>query len=154
MNLEIRQATKSDLLDVLALYVQCLGDDSVLPQEEAERLLGKIERYPDYHVYVARADGETVGTFALLVMDNLAHVGQPSAVVEDVAVAPAWQGKGIGKRMMVFAMRHAREAGCYKMTLSSRLDRTGAHAFWESLGFRRHGYSFVVGIAAEGEAQT
>ena len=45
-------------------------------------------------------------------------------------------------------MEHAREqcraAGCYKMALSSNLKREGAHAFYDSLGFERHGYSFVI----------
>jgi GNAT superfamily N-acetyltransferase len=77
-------------------------------------------------------------------MDNLGHGGTPSAVVEDVAVSPAWQGQGIGKRMMHFALAQARTAGCYKMALSSNLRRTSAHAFYESLGFRKHGYSFVM----------
>jgi predicted GNAT family acetyltransferase len=37
-----------------------------------------------------------------------------------------------------------REAGCYKMALSSNVKRAAAHAFYESLGFERHGYSFVI----------
>jgi len=30
------------------------------------------------------------------------------------------------------------------MTLSSNIAREGAHAFYDSLGFQRHGYSFLV----------
>ena len=36
---------------------------------------------------MAELNGEIVGTFALLIMDNLAHLGAPSGVVEDVVVA-------------------------------------------------------------------
>jgi GNAT superfamily N-acetyltransferase len=46
--------------------------------------------------------------------------------------------------MMQHAMRQAREAGCYKLVLSSNQKREGAHAFYESLGFARHGYSFQI----------
>jgi GNAT superfamily N-acetyltransferase len=64
--------------------------------------------------------------------------------VEDVAVAPARQGQGIGKAMMAHALEQSRKAGCYKLALSSNLVRTAAHQFYESLGFERHGYSYVV----------
>lgn len=85
-----------------------------------------------------------VGTYALLIMHNLAHRGAPSAIVEDVVVAQDQQGRGIGRRMMAHAMQQAREAGCYKLALSSSARRKGAHAFYESLGFAQHGLSFVV----------
>jgi GNAT superfamily N-acetyltransferase len=46
--------------------------------------------------------------------------------------------------MMNHAMALAHEAGCYKLALSSNLKRTRAHAFYDSLGFERHGVSFLV----------
>jgi GNAT superfamily N-acetyltransferase len=46
--------------------------------------------------------------------------------------------------MMEFARSRCREAGCYKMALSSNLERDAAHAFYDTLGFERHGYSFRV----------
>ncbi len=98
--------------------------------------------YPNYKVYVAETESTIIGTFALLIMDNLAHLGTPSAVVEDVVVADNYQGKGIGKAMMIFAMEKCKETGCYKLVLSSNLKRTEAHAFYESLAFEKHGFSF------------
>ncbi len=77
-------------------------------------------------------------------MDNLAHNGAPSAIIEDVAVDPGWQGRGIGKQMMQYAMKLCRDKGCYKAALSSNLKREKAHAFYESLGFERHGYSYRI----------
>jgi ribosomal protein S18 acetylase RimI-like enzyme len=77
-------------------------------------------------------------------MDNIGHLGTPSAVVEDVAVAPACQGRGIGRRMMAHALDLARAKGCYKLALSSNLKREAAHGFYESLGFEKHGFSFRV----------
>lgn len=83
-------------------------------------------------------------TFALLIMDNLAHGGAPSGIVEDVVVRADHQGLGLGKMMMHFAMDVCRQAGCYKLMLSSNQKRVTAHVFYESLGFDRHGFSFVV----------
>ncbi len=141
----IRAASSSDLPEVLRLYGQPEMDGGkVLPLAEAERIFARISRYPNYKIYVAESDERVVGTFALLIMDNLGHMGMPSAVIEDVCVDPAVQGQGVGKAMMRHAMRFAGEHGCYKAVLSSNLKRERAHAFYESLGFERHGYSFRV----------
>jgi GNAT superfamily N-acetyltransferase len=77
-------------------------------------------------------------------MENLAHMGAPSALVENVVVDERCRSQGIGAAMMHFAMDEARRAGCYKLALSSNLVRERAHAFYDRLGFERHGYSFRV----------
>ena len=141
----IREADEADLPAVLRIYGQPgLDDGQVLGAEEARARFRVFRRYPNYRLYVVQVDEQIVGTFALLIMDNLAHRGAPSGLVEDVAVLPDRQGKGVGKAMMRFAIERCREAGCYKMALSSNLKREPAHAFYEALGFRKHGYSFVV----------
>lgn len=141
--LTIREADRADLAGVLALYAQPdLDDGVILPLYDAERIFARFSRYPDYTLYVAEQDGRIVGTFALLIMDNLGHLGAPSAVVEDVAVGPVLQGRGVGRAMMRFAMARASEKHCYKIVLSSNAKRERAHSFYESLGFERHGFSF------------
>lgn len=148
--LQIENAQLEDLPAVLRLYAQPeLDDGKTLPLEEARRIYERIRSYPDYYLYVARREGKIVGTFALLIMDNLGHLGAPSGVVEDVAVDPECQGQGIGKAMMTFAMQRCRDAGCYKLALSSNIARSKAHEFYKSLGFRQHGLSFVTTISGD-----
>jgi len=144
LNVEIRAATEADLPSILALYVEVEDDGRVLLIEEARSIFVRMKSYPDYTVYVAMLSRSVIGTFELLIMDNLAHMGSPSGVLEDVVVHRDWQGKGVGKQMVQFAMDRCRERGCYKLALSSNLRRETAHRFYEGLGFRRHGYSFVV----------
>ncbi len=136
-----------DLPEVLRLYAQPeLDDGKTLPLVEAERVFQRMRSYPDYSVFVA-CDGEAiVGTFALLIMDNLAYMAAPSAVIEDVAVDPTRHGEGIGQVMMRFALDVCRQKGCYKAILSSNSKRTRAHAFYEQLGFERDGYAFRVDL--------
>lgn len=146
MNIQIRQAIKEDLPQILNLYAEVLDKGAVLSLEQANTLFLKMATYPNYKVYIAETGNKVIGTFALLIMDNLAHVGTPSAVVEDVVVADNYQGKGIGKTMMIFAMEKCKEVGCYKLVLSSNLKRTEAHAFYESLAFEKHGFSFRINL--------
>ncbi len=142
LSLEIRPALAEDLLSILALYQDAFQDEQVVTQERAQSIFQTMQRYPSYTLYVATIENRIKGTFALLIMENLGHNGAKSAVIEDVAVASDSQGQGIGKRMMQFAMDRCREAGCYKLTLSSNLIREKTHVFYESLGFRKHGFSF------------
>lgn len=53
-----------------------------------------------------------------------------------------------GRAMMRHALRLCGEKGCYKVALSSNLARERAHAFYESLGFERHGCSFRITLPA------
>ncbi len=143
----VRKAGAADIPAVLALYAQPdLDDGKVLPVDQAVALFERFSRYPDYSLYVAEQDHEIVGSFALLVMDNLGHLGAPSGIVEDVVVAPARHSGGIGAVMMRFALEHCRQKRCYKLVLSSNAKRVRAHAFYESLGFERHGYSFRIDL--------
>ena len=154
MSLLIREATEDDLPAVLALYAQpAMDNGKVLTLDEAKSLLAQFSQYPSYRLWVAcevapdfPKGGDVVGTYALLVMHNLAHQGTPSAIVEDVVVSAERQSQGIGQQMMQHAQQQARVAGCYKLVLSSNQKRERAHAFYESLGFQRHGFSFVIGI--------
>ncbi len=144
-SMDIRDITFDDLRFVLELYAQPDFDNGeVLGEADARALYARFLAYPDYKIYVAEQDGVIVGSFALLVMLNLGHCGAPSAIVEDVVVDPQMQGQGVGAAMMQAAMDLARDKGCYKLVLSSNAKRVRAHAFYERLGFTRHGISFSV----------
>ena len=145
--MEIREAEAADLPHALPLFGQLGMDDGrVLDADGANRLFEKMRRYPDYRLYIAVIDGQVLGAFTLLIMDNFAHLGAPSGIVEDVVVREGSRGKGIGATMMRFAMARCRENNCYKMVLSSNRNRAEAHRFYRSLRFETHGYSFGVEI--------
>ena len=145
MSVHIRQADSRDVAAILSLYAQIdFNNDAVLTEAAAQKIFAEFARYPSYRLFVAMDAAQVVGSYALLVMHNMAHGGMPSAVVEDVVVASAEQGRGIGRQMMSHAKEQAKAAGCYKLALSSNRVRHAAHAFYESLGFDQHGLSFVI----------
>jgi len=142
----IREADERDLQDILTLYKQPDMDGDCLELEKAKSIFRKIKSYPNYGVYVAQIDEKVVGTFTLAILDNLVHMGSNTGIVESVVVSADYQGQGIGKAMMVYAMDLCRKKKCYKVSLSSGLKRTEAHGFYENLGFKIHGYSFLTEI--------
>jgi GNAT superfamily N-acetyltransferase len=145
--MSIREAVREDVEFILQLYSTAgIESDHPFNLEEALQHFEVFRRYPSYRVYVVEVDGAIVATYALLIMDNLAKRGKKSGIIEEVAVSPDHQGKGIGRAMMEHAMQQCKDAECYKMMLSSGLQRTKAHDFYDSTGFERHGFSFRVGV--------
>ena len=144
-DLAIRAANERDIPAILKLYRDAGIDGEIgFTVEEAVAHFALLRTYPYFQVFVA-VSGETVfGTYELVILDNMAKRGRKSGIVEDVAVDPEHQGSGIGRAMMQHALDQCRLAACYKMTLSSNLKREGAHRFYDSLGFTRHGYSFQI----------
>lgn len=111
---------------------------------DAEQIFDRMGHYPNYKIYIAEIGNRIVGTFALLIMDNLGHMGASSAIIEAVAVDPVYQGQGIRAIMMRYAIQLSADNKCYKAVFSSNLKRERAHSFYESLAFERQGYSFRI----------
>jgi GNAT superfamily N-acetyltransferase len=144
--LDVRDAKRTDIRTLIDLYTAAGLDTRGAHDETEMRMHWDRMRTaaPGVRVFIFSLDGMPVGTYTLFILPLLAHNGAPEAIVEDVAVHPEAQGQGIGRRMMDHARELAREAGCYKLALSSNQKRVEAHAFYERLGFERHGVSFAV----------
>jgi len=144
MAISIREATRDDLPGLYSLYCDlAFGAPRVTP-ERLEAVFARLARYPDYRVWLAFDGKRLLGTYALCIIDTLGDRCAPEGIVEDVVVAADARGLGIGRAMMEHAMERCREAGCYKLVLSSNLAREDAHRFYDALGFERHGVSFLV----------
>ena len=143
--IEIFEANEHDIQGVLNLYMQPDIDNGLsLSIEQTKSIFSKMKTYPFYKLYTAKEGDLIVGTFTLAILDNMAHLGSSSGLVEAVVVHENYRSKGVGKQMMEYAMERCREAKCYKMSLSSNIKRERAHSFYERLGFKKHGYSFLI----------
>lgn len=141
----IRPASIADLSQVLMLCRQLdLPGEAALTPEDAGARFEALVAQERHHIYVAELHGQVVGTFALAFVGGLAHSARDSCIVEDVVVAPQHRSCGVGAQMMRFAMLECARRHCYKLVLSSHLDREAAHRFYAGLGFRKHGFSFLI----------
>ena len=87
-------------------------------------------------VLVAEVDGEVVGVCQVIVFTHFQHAGRSCCELESVHVRSDYRSKGVGSLMLAHAEEIAREAGCYRVQLTSRNVRVDAHRFYLT-----HGYS-------------
>jgi GNAT superfamily N-acetyltransferase len=135
---QIRTAVAEDIPRILELYQQLSFNpgDYVKPSvADCRHVLRRMEKYPGYSLLVAEEDGQVVGTTVFAILPGFAHRTSPFAVIEYVVVDEKCRSKGIGKLLMEYCTQLAKEAGCYKIMLTSDKRRKRAHKFYESLDF-------------------
>lgn len=141
----VRSAESSDA-EALAALLQQLGDDE--PPLDAQRLARCLgQPGTKTLVLVAERDGNLLGTCSLHLIEHIAHNFARSAVLEDMVVDSRARGQGIGQALIRRAAEQAREWDCYKLALSSHLQREAAHRFYAAMGFSAHGVSLALSLA-------
>lgn len=140
MNIVIREIESKDYASVTEIGRDVLG---VLraTEETVIQTYEKMKGDSRYHTFVAEVDGEVVG-FASTV--TTIAVDHPDGYVKmnGLAVLPAYQRRGIDRRLMERVERLAEERGATAIGLASGFQRTGAHAFYERLGYQKTSYWF------------
>jgi GNAT superfamily N-acetyltransferase len=131
MAVEIRDASERDAPEIAPILDQ-LGHGDSTPAQVRMRLT-KLAQAGD-RVLVAVFEGRVVGV-ATVHVASLIHQDLPTARLMALVVDEASRGQGVGRLLVEEACRMARRAGCDRIELTSRLSRTGAHAFYERLGF-------------------
>lgn len=118
------------------------GDEAVLADVEADVFDGPLDaglvaeflRDPRHHIAVARHSGRVIG-FASGV--HYVHPDKPAELwVNEVGVAPAYQGKGVGKRLLAALFAAARHAGCTQAWVLTDKSNGAARRLYRSLGGR------------------
>jgi GNAT superfamily N-acetyltransferase len=140
--LTFRIAARADVPEILALYaddeVSRARDGAVSETADAAHWAAfeAIDADPGNELIVAvGSDGTLVGTFQLTFTPSLSRGGSSRMTIEAVRVRSDLRGRGIGRRMMEWALDRGRERGCALAQLTSHRSRTEAHRFYESLGF-------------------
>ncbi len=89
----------------------------------------------------ATEDGQEMGIAILYVLTN-PNRGKKYGLLADVRVEPEFRGGGLGTELVNKVIELAKEEGCYKLLADSRFSREKIHAWYEKLGFVKHGYGF------------
>ncbi len=101
------------------------------PEHARARL---AQRGEEDELFVAEEDGLAVGWIEVSV-EHALTLTKPSVVVTGLVVAEPARGRGVGRALVERVGEWAREHGCRTVRVRSRVEREGAHRFYESLGF-------------------
>ena len=82
-----------------------------------------------YHCWVVECGGVLAGYTVVMVAAGEAHL-------LNLTVSAPWQRKGIGRALLAFVLKLARDYGAQKIFLEVRLSNAAARALYASAGFR------------------
>ncbi len=117
----VRITTEADLETALSIRREVFIEGQDVPVD-----LELDGRDDEATHFLARADGESVGTA------RLRDYGDGVAKVERVAVREPHRGEGWGRRIMAAVEEHAREVGYERVHLAAQVPVVG---FYERLGY-------------------
>ncbi|MBV8550829.1 MAG: GNAT family N-acetyltransferase [Acidobacteriaceae bacterium] len=103
--------------------------------EVMEQRIRDLANRPDHTVYVACLEDMIVGWIDV----GLAYhfQAEPYAEIGGLVVSSNARSNGIGRRLVAQAERWARERGVSRVVVRSRINREGAHRFYEREGYSR-----------------
>ncbi len=85
---------------------------------------------------VAEADGQLVGAL-------LGTFDGRRGWLHHLAVAPQWQGQGIGRRLVAEVEARLRSRGCVKVNLHVEPDNAAVTGFYDRIGYAQHEILFL-----------
>lgn len=138
----VRLAERGDVASLLDVLPQITSrPDSLsattLGVDESTRIFDQICTHGNVHIVVAqeKLTENIVGALTIVIVPNLTYGGRPWSVIENVVVSRERRGKGIGKKLMAFALGLAKDNDCYKVQLLSgpNDDQVG---FYRSMGMQ------------------
>jgi ribosomal protein S18 acetylase RimI-like enzyme len=94
-----------------------------------------VEKYIHESVVVALTNDECVAGVVVLT-----RVGEGAVEIKNIAVDPAFQGQGIGKKLLEEAIRRCRAEGAREVVIGTGNSSVGQLALYQKVGFQ------IVGI--------
>jgi GNAT superfamily N-acetyltransferase len=135
-----------DLLGHGALADRTETPADLAPYREA---LAEIQVTAGNELLVAEVAGCVVGMCQLLVFRHFQRLGELCGEIESLHVHPEFRSQGIGTQLLAAAVEVARQAGCYRVQLTSNQRRVDAHRFYTRHGFDPSHVGFKKELRAE-----
>ncbi|OYD45366.1 GNAT family N-acetyltransferase [Sphingobacterium cellulitidis] len=136
---------KAQIVD-LERIVELLSDDTLGNMREAFRqplpaeyitAFNKICEDKNQELIVLESDeGHVIGCMQLSFIQYLTYRGGIRAQLEGVRIDKKERSRGLGQKMIRYAIRQARERGAHMIQLTTDKVRPEALNFYENLGFK------------------
>lgn len=91
---------------------------------------------PNNELIVACDGHEVIGVQQITFTPYITHQGGWRATIEGVRTSTSVRGKGVGTKLIKWAIQRAEERGCHLVQLTTDKKRPDALRFYERLGFK------------------
>ncbi len=135
----IRAARQSDAAAIVELLAE-LGFPTTAP--EAELRLRRSLSGDHGGVLVLEIEGRVVG-LASYQLFSLIYRSQPQCRITALVVLSEVRRRGLARALVGAIEARAREAGCFRLELTTRPGRSGALPFYSALGFEERPHRLV-----------
>ncbi len=134
-NLKIRELEQNDLFNGFLESLDSLRNASDIDRDKADKIFSNIKSSQNQKIFVAILEDKVVASTTLIIEQKFIHDGGFVGHIEDVVVSKEYQGKGIGKELILQVLDYAKKNNCYKTILDCNDD---VKLFYERIGFKRH----------------
>ena len=141
-SITIRHARRDDVGVIVAM----LADDPLgSGRERLEdpvpasyfRAFEALEHASHIQLVVAEdEDGAVIGCLQLCILPGLSSQGASRGLIEDVRIATHYRSRGVGEKIVQWAVAEARAKGCVLVELLTHSTRVDAQRFYARLGFQ------------------
>ena len=148
MSISIVQAQPADLeiiLDILEEAAQWLASRNIDQWQpgifRGSRRQSIVNRLSQGEIYLARRDGEAIGTLTLQWSDKLVwgDVPDDAGYVHSLAIRRVFAGVGIGRQMLQWAENMVASSGKRYLRLDCMAENAALRRYYEQAGFAYRG---------------
>ena len=132
--IEIREIEEDDLEKEFLDTLDFLRKASDIDKNDPTEILKKIKQNPNHIIHVAIDDKKIVGSTTLFIEQKFIHDGGFVGHIEDVVVRKAYEGQGIGMKLVSSLLDVAKQRKCYKTILNCE---DSLKPFYEKIGFKK-----------------
>jgi len=123
------------IINILDSYARdVMGGSQALNEHVRQNLIAALAQRPNAFSVLAFIDGQAVG-LANCFEGFSTFSCQPLINIHDLAVFPAYRGRGIAQAILAFVEKTARARGCCKITLEVLQGNAAAQHLYQKLGY-------------------
>ena len=145
-----RIATRDDCLAVYEMI--CDMEAKLLPYHAFADIFQKQLEDPDYECIVCEEDRDVIAVINLRYEEQLHHAARIAEIMEFVVKAE-YRGKGLGKDLLAYAEKCAKEKGCAQIEVACNQLRKDTHRFYSREGMKNYHFKFSKNLTGADEGE-
>ena len=132
--IKIEPVAERDLPELAVLYRELSGNEQLV--DKMRNSFINIKADDAYILLGAKIGHRLAGSVMGIVCHDMVDDCRPFMVIENVIVSKEFRNRGVGRALMERIEEFCVIRNCYYSMFVSGIKRTGAHRFYESIGYK------------------